>query len=174
MQFAHLKLSHDGCYVQTKSAATKMRLQQHYVHIRPAAMQSPVGGAGLHDRSTWHGGTGIADGEKRAWLLCSSKCAVTTALHSHSTFQRPIGMRKRRSTLTPRHAAALPLCHSPLVSPLHTKTKIILFSFIMFGLNCPRARLQRRPQLSEAAVTTARPPLCFCTLRNVCAIMFGI
>ena len=106
MQFAHLKLSHDGWYAQTTSAllgSNKNALQVHYVHIRPAAMQSPCGSANLRDRR------GIA---KRAWLLCSSKCAVTTALHSHSTFQRPIGVRKRRSTLTPR------LPPSPCVIPL--------------------------------------------------------
>ena len=92
------------------------------------------------------GGTAIADGEKMSWLLCSSKCAVTTALHSHSTFQRAIGV----------------------------KTKTTLFSFIVVVLNCPRARLQPRPQLSDAAVTTACPPLSVWMLRNVCALTFGI
>ena len=43
-----------------------------------------------------------------------------------------------------------------------------LFCFIVLALTCAWARLQPRPQLSKGAVATARPPLSFCTLRNVC------
>ena len=43
-----------------------------------------------------------------------------------------------------------------------------LFCFIVLALTCAWARLQPRPQLSKGAIATARPPLSFCTLRNVC------
>ena len=47
-------------------------------------------------------------------ILGNSKCAVTTARHSHSTRQRLIGVKKDRSTPNPCHPARLSpyTCHS--------------------------------------------------------------
>ena len=53
-------------------------------------------------------------------ILGNSKCAVTTARHSHSTRQRLIGVKKDRSTPNPCHPARLSpyTCHSPFLAPL--------------------------------------------------------
>ena len=97
-------------------AATKMRLQPHYVYI-----------------------------------LGSSKGAVTTALHSHSTRQRLIGVKKDRSTPTPCHPP------SPGVIPLSYRRALHNIKYLCFlslclalisqGRGYHRVRNSKRPRL---------------------------
>ena len=61
----------------------------------------------------------------------------------------------------------VPLFPTPLqpgIAPLHTKTKVTMFSFSVFGITCPRARLQPRtciPHVShKGEVTTAHMQSC--------------
>ena len=95
---------------------------------------------------------------ERSWLLGNNKGAVTTAVHSHSTRQRLIGVKKDRAL--PQPLATLPPQVSFPRCPAPTRTKkVSLFSFIVLGITSPKARLQPRPQLSKSVVTTTRPTL---------------
>jgi len=95
---------------------------------------------------------------ERSWLLGNNKGAVTTAVHSHSTRQRLIGVKKDRA-LPPPLATLPPQVSFPRCPAPTRKKKVSLFSFIVFGITSPKARLQPRPQLSKSVVTTARPTL---------------
>ena len=82
-----------------------------------------------------------------------------------------LGPKSGWSTLPPQVPSRGPwVSHGP---PLHRKTKLVLFSFMVFGFTCPRARLEPRPPLSKGAVTTASATL-MCTLRNVRALVVWI
>ena len=63
--------------------------------------------------STWQHASLVRLQPHYVYVLGNSKCAVTTAPHSHSTRQRLIGVKKDRSTPSPCHPA-LPIGVIPL------------------------------------------------------------
>ena len=63
--------------------------------------------------STWQHASLVRLQPHYVYILGSSKGAVTTALHAHSTRKRLIGVNKDRFTPTPCHPA-LPMCSASL------------------------------------------------------------